>query len=54
MLKQVLTVKQKTLEINLNPNIYGAFAEIGVGQETVRIFLRAGGASKTLVKDVCL
>lgn len=47
---QVLTAKQKALEINLNSNIYGTFAEIGAGQETVRFFYRAGGASKTLAK----
>lgn len=47
---QVLSAKQKALEINLNPNIYGTFAEIGAGQETVRFFYRAGGASGTLAK----
>ena len=26
-----LTTKQKALKINLNQNIYGSFAEIGVG-----------------------
>ncbi len=45
-----LTPKQKALEINLNHNIYGTFAEIGAGQETVRYFFRAGGASGTLAK----
>ena len=45
-----LTPKQKALEINLNNNIYGSFAEIGAGQETVRFFYRAGGASGTLAK----
>ncbi|XOD68413.1 MAG: TonB-dependent receptor [Flavobacteriales bacterium AspAUS03] len=52
MLKQVLTAKQKALEINLNPNIYGTLAEIGAGQETVRAFFRAGGASKTVAKAI--
>lgn len=47
---QVLSAKQKALEINLNSNIYGSFAEIGAGQETVRFFYRAGGASGTLAK----
>lgn len=47
---QVLSPKQKALEINLNSRIYGTFAEIGAGQETVRFFYRAGGASKTLAK----
>ncbi|MCB0446540.1 MAG: TonB-dependent receptor, partial [Gelidibacter sp.] len=36
--------------INLNENIYGTFAEIGAGQETVRHFFRAGGASGTIAK----
>lgn len=45
-----LTPKQKALTINLDPTIYGTFAEIGAGQETVRHFFRAGGASKTIAK----
>ena len=49
-LLQVLTPKQKALEINLNPKIYGSFAEIGAGQETVRFFYRAGAASGTVAK----
>ncbi|MGP1500293.1 MAG: TonB-dependent receptor [Bergeyella cardium] len=48
--KQNLTAKQKALIINLDPNIYGTFAEIGAGQETVRHFFRAGGASQTIAK----
>lgn len=46
----MLTPKQKALEINLNQEIYGTFSEIGAGQETVRHFFRAGGASGTLAK----
>jgi len=34
----------------LNPKIYGSFAEIGAGQETVRFFYRAGAASGTVAK----
>ena len=49
-IKQHLTPKQKALVINLDPNIYGTFAEIGAGQETVRHFFRAGGASGTIAK----
>jgi hypothetical protein len=45
-----LTLKQKALRINLNSHIYGTFAEIGAGQETVRHFFRAGGASGTIAK----
>jgi len=50
MEQMVLTSAQKALKINLNPNIYGTFAEIGAGQETVRHFFRAGGASGTIAK----
>ncbi|RPD98774.1 TonB-dependent receptor [Aureibaculum marinum] len=44
------STKRKSLKINLNDNIYGTFAEIGAGQETVRNFFRAGGASGTIAK----
>lgn len=47
---QVLSAEQKALSINLNSQIYGSFAEIGAGQETVRFFYRVGGASGTLAK----
>ena len=50
--KQVLTPRQKALQINLNKNIYGTFSEIGAGQETVRYFFRAGAASKTIAKAI--
>lgn len=44
------SIKAKTLRINLNPDIYGTFAEIGAGQETARWFFRSGGASGTIAK----
>ena len=47
---KILTIKQKALQLNLNENIYGTFSEIGAGQETVRNFFRAGGASNTIAK----
>ena len=50
MIQPKLTPKQKALAINLDQNIYGTFAEIGAGQETVRYFFRAGGASRTIAK----
>jgi len=50
MERLVLSSKQKALEINLNSDIYGTFAEIGAGQEVVRHFFRAGGASGTIAK----
>jgi len=46
----VPTIIQKALKVNLNDYIYGSFAEIGAGQETVRNFFRAGGASQTIAK----
>ncbi len=49
-LANVPSIKRKSLRINLNKNIYGTFAEIGAGQETVRNFFRAGGASGTIAK----
>ena len=50
MADMVLSAAQKALRTNLNPNIYGSFAEIGACQETVRHFFRAGGASGTIAK----
>lgn len=46
----ILSSKQKALRVNLNQDIYGTFAEIGAGQEVVRHFFRAGGASGTIAK----
>ena len=50
MINPKLTPKQKALAVNLDPDIYGTFAEIGAGQETVRHFFRAGAASQTIAK----
>lgn len=49
-ISNVPATKSKALRINLNTDIYGTFAEIGAGQETVRNFFRAGGASGTIAK----
>ena len=46
----ILSSKQKALQINLDADIYGTFAEIGAGQETARQFFRVGGASGTIAK----
>ncbi len=48
--ENIPSLKAKALRINLNEDIYGTFAEIGAGQETVRHFFRAGGASGTIAK----
>jgi hypothetical protein len=41
---------QKALAINLDPCVYGTFAEIGAGQEVARWFFRVGGAAGTIAK----
>ena len=51
-IEAIPTIKQKALRINLNENIYGTFAEIGAGQETVRQFFRVGGAAGTIAKAI--
>ncbi|WP_458626864.1 TonB-dependent receptor [Winogradskyella sp. PC D3.3] len=48
--ENIPSLKDKALRINLNADIYGTFSEIGAGQETVRHFFRAGGASGTIAK----
>ena len=52
IIEQIPSIKDKALRINLNENIYGTFAEIGAGQETVRHFFRAGGASGSIAKTM--
>lgn len=43
-----LTTEEKALLINLTPDIYGSFAEIGAGQEVAANFFKAGGSSGTI------
>ena len=43
-----LTTEDKALKVNLTPDIYGAFAEIGAGQEVAANFFKAGGSSGTI------
>ena len=43
---------QKALDINLDPKIYGTFAEIGAGQEVARIFFKVGAAAGTIAKTM--
>lgn len=47
-----LTAQEKALRLNLDPHIYGAFAEIGAGQEVAANFFKAGGASGTIAKTM--
>lgn len=49
-MKEALTINHKALRINLDPNFYGTFAEIGAGQEVARNFFKVGGASGTVAK----
>ena len=49
-IKSVPSLKDKALRINLNENIYGTFAEIGAGQETVRHFLEQEVHQERLLK----
>ena len=52
MEREILDTKRKALKINLNPKIYGTFAEIGAGQEVARNFFTAGAASGTVAKTM--
>jgi hypothetical protein len=50
--RQILETEQKALEINLDEHIYGAFAEIGAGQEVARYFFQVGAAAGTIAKSM--
>jgi hypothetical protein len=47
-----MTPDQKALKINLDPAVYGSFAEIGAGQAVADLFFRAGAASGTIAKTM--
>ncbi len=47
---QKLDAHHKALTLNLDPSIFGSFAEIGAGQEVARWFFVVGGASGTVAK----
>lgn len=42
----------RALAINLDPSVYGTFAEIGAGQEVARWFFSVGGAAGTVAKTM--
>lgn len=42
----------KALQINLDPQIYGTFAEIGAGQEVANWFFRASATAGTVAKSI--
>lgn len=46
------TPARKALLINLDPTVYGTFAEIGAGQEVARYFFQVGGAAGTIAKTM--
>jgi hypothetical protein len=50
--RPILSTNQKALKINLDPFRYGAFAEIGAGQEVARWFFKVGGAAGTISKSM--
>lgn len=52
MAREIFETKRKALQINLNGEIYGTFAEIGAGQEVARNFFNAGAASGTIAKTM--
>lgn len=52
MAREILETRRKALKINLDPVIYGTFAEIGAGQEVARNFFTAGAASGTVAKTM--
>ena len=44
--------RQKAIQINMDSSKYGAFTEIGAGQEVARWFFSVGGASGTIAKTM--
>ncbi len=50
--ENILSIENKCTRLNLNENIYGTFAEIGAGQETVRHFFRARNPKGTIAKTL--
>lgn len=50
--REILTPGRKALRVNLDPNFYGSFAEIGAGQDVANTFFEAGGASQTVAKTM--
>jgi hypothetical protein len=48
----ILGTDRKALQINLDADKYGTFAEIGAGQEVARWFFRVGGAAGTVAKTI--
>lgn len=51
-MSKVLSIKEKSVKINIESEFFGTIAEIGGGQETARNLFQAGGASKTVAKTI--
>lgn len=47
-----LSTHEKALRLNLDRGVYGAFAEIGAGQEVARWFFQVGHAAGTVAKTI--
>jgi len=52
IIRKDIGTKQKALGINLDPTIYGSFAEIGAGQDVAANFFKAGASSGTIAKTM--
>ena len=50
--KEQMTTYDKALALNLDPSIYGVFAEIGAGQETANWFFRVSASAGTVAKTI--
>ena len=50
--KEELTTYEKALAVNLDPSVYGVFAEIGAGQETANWFFRVSASAGTVAKSI--
>lgn len=49
---KTLSIKEKSVRINIDSEYYGTIAEIGGGQETARHLFQAGGVSNTVAKSI--
>lgn len=47
-----ISAAEKALKLNLDPSIYGTFAEIGAGQEVANWFFRASASAGTVAKTI--
>ena len=52
MTREKQNTYDKALQLNLDPKVYGTFAEIGAGQETANWFFRASGTAGTVAKTI--